>query len=696
MHLRELLITKNIAERNQSIRRAFSAYTDTIDVTGCEDIALTILLNLTYRKNQVDDLLDKRLAKKAINDEKHFNKSIGEVQWLHTHNLKYPDIRVSKQNLVVDSPILHSSVLSSVNFDRTFGWTHTSAKVNAIKLFVSYFHWQGENHCLADILTSQPKEWKVAFQSLGMPVKSFINLCGRIKGFLPQVMIPNSVDRHSPQVRFPYHDGYAAITPVISHALQSKIQQAAIKKQGKFTKVTFNRSAAVSELVASLGGFVNTLNYPPNINEKYHSLHNSRLSKMQHGKTVFNLNTLVNTHFIKALDGLIFNGGALALKQRRQQKVISIKEIRNTLSEWLAPILEWRLEVKENKANLTQLDNISNTLEYQLLSVSDDELPELIIPVFGMLNTMLSNLPLTQKYAFHPKLMTSFKAGLKWLLTNIANEGDTYSNNGSEEQYRYLHLRDIRVFDAQALSNPYCAGTPSLTAVWGMVHRYQRKLNEALGTRLRFTSFSWFIKDYSTVAGKKLPEVSLQGAKQNELRRPGIVDNKYCDLVFDLVVHIDGEEDDLLLLDKRPEILKAHFPPTLAGGVMLQPELSSTIDWCRLYSDENLLFEKLRRLPLSGRWVMPTNHKTRDLEHLFLLLSNDSTLSPTMFGYMLLDKPKARDGSIEKLHCYAEPTIGLVEYTTAINIRLKGKESYFNKAFWMLDAQERFMLMKRI
>jgi len=38
----------------------------------------------------------------------------------------------------------------------------------------------------------------------------------------------------------------------------------------------------------------------------------------------------------------------------------------------------------------------------------------------------------------------------------------------------------------------------------------------------------------------------------------------------------------------------------------------------------------------------------------------------------------------------------VVEYTTAINIRLMGKESYFNKAFWMLDAQEQFMLMKRI
>jgi CRISPR-associated protein Csy2 len=698
MHLQELLAIENIPDRDQSLRRAFSAYTEEMDVTGYEIITLTILLNLTYRKVQADDLLDKRLAKKALNNESLINKCIDELQWFHTHNLKYPDIRVSKQNLVVDSPILHPLVLSSANYDRAYGWSHNSAQVNLVKLFVSYFYWQGKKCCLAEILAAQPieAEWKTAFQSLGMQVKLFINICGRVKGFLPQAMMPDTVDRYSPQVRMPYHDGYVAVTPVVSHVLQSKIQQAAINKNGKFSQVEFTRSAAVSQLVASLGGVIKALNYPLYFNSKYQGLHNSRLLKMQSGKTVFYLNALGNHQFINALDGLIFNSGALALKQRRQQKVISTKEIRNKLSEWLAPILEWRLEVMENKTNLTQLDNISDTLEYQLLSVSDDELPELVIPVFGMLNTMLSNLPLTQKYAFHPKLMTSFKASLKWLLTNIANEGDTYSNNDSEEQYRYLHLRDIRVFDAQALSNPYCAGTPSLTAVWGMVHRYQRKLNEALGTRIRFTSFSWFIKDYSTVPGKKLPEVSLQGAKQNELRRPGIVDNKYCDLVFDLVVHIDGREDDLLLLDKRPEILKAHFPPTLAGAVMLQPELSSTIDWCRLYSDENQLFEKLRRLPLSGRWAMPTKHKISDLEDLFLLLFNDSKLSPTMFGYMLLDKPETRSGSIEKRHCYAEPAIGLVEYTTAINIRIMGKKSYFNKAFWMLDAQERFMLMKRI
>lgn len=697
IHLREHLVTENVSERDQSLRRAFSAYTQAIDVTGCENIALTILLNMTYRKVTVDDLLDKKLAKTTVNNEELINKCIDELHWFHTHNLKYPDIRVSKQNLAVDSPVLHPYVLSSANYDRAFGWAHDSAKVNLVKLFLSYFIWQGKELCLAEILSSsaKAKEWKSAFQSIGMPVKLFINVCGRVKGFLPQVTIPNTVDRYSTQVRLPYHNGYVAITPVVSHVVQSKIQQAAINKKGRFSKVGFTRSASVSQLVASLGGVVNTFDYPPYIYKKKYDLSHSLLLQVQKGKPVFNLHVLVKNQFVRALNGLIFSGGALTLKQRRQQKLISNKEIRSTLTEWLSPILEWRLETLDHNNNSTQLDNISDTLEFQLLTVSDNELSKLIMPVFALFNTMLSNLPLTQKYAFHPKLMTPFKAGVKWLLSSIPNENST-SIDDKKDQCRYLYLKDIRGFDAQALSNPYCAGIPSLTAVWGMVHRYQRNLNEALGTRIRFTSFSWFIKDYSAVAGKKLPEVSLQGVKQNELRRPGIVDNKHCDLVFDLVVHIDGFEEDLSLLDEQPEILKAHFPATFAGGVMLQPELGLTIDWCRLYSDENLLFDKLRRLPLSGRWIMPTKHKVSDLEALLFLLADNSELSPTMFGYMLLEQPEVRDGSIDILHCYAEPAIGLVEYTTAINIRIKGKESYFNNAFWMLDAQERFMLMKKV
>ena len=695
-HLSEILSEESIFERDRAIRRAFNPYSNAVDVTGCELSALIILLNLTYRKVQVDNLLDKKLANAALNNGGLISKCVDELQWFHTHNLKYPDIRVSKQNLAVDSPVLHPSVLSSANYKKTFGWSHNSAQVNLVKFFLSYFIWQGKEVCLAEVLASAESEWKSAFKALGMPVKAFVNLCGRVKGLLPNEILPSCVDKYSTQVRMPYHDGYVSLTPVVSHALQSKIQQEAVNKNGKFGQIEFTRSASVSQLAASVGGVIKALHYSPYINKKSFGLHHSRLHKMYNGKTIFNVNALVNPYFFRALDGLLFNGAALAIKQRRQQKVINIKAIRSSILSWLSPVLEWRLEVQDNKARDLELDEITDSTESQLLSVKDNELTELVMPVFNLLNETLANITSSQKYAFHPQLMTHFKAALKWLFNKITDEDYIHSTVSDEETCRYLYLRDIRVFDAQSLSNPYCIGTPSLTAVWGMIHNYQRKLNSALGTGVRFTSFSWFIKDYSIVEGKKLPEVSMQGSGQAKLRRPGIVDNSYCDLQFDLIVHIDGTDEDLSLIDEKPQILRAHFPSTLAGGAMFPPELDLAIDWCRLYSDEATLFKRLRRLPLSGRWVTPTKHKVDDLKSLLLLLSDNPELSPTMFGYMLLEKPFGRLGSIEKLHCYAEPTIGLIEYKTAIDIRLKGKESYFKKAFWMLDAQEQFMLMKGI
>lgn len=695
MHLKELLEITDIAERDRLIRRAFNPYTTTIDITGCEGNALIILLNLTYRKNQVDDLLDKQLAKQALKSEDHINKCIKEIAWFHTHNLKYPDIRVSKQNLAVEPPLLHSYVLSSANYPKAYGWSHDSAKVNVAKLFISYFKWEDEDCCLAQVLATYSDNWKAAFTSLGLSVKAYKSLCGTVKGELHEEVIPGSVDRYSRQIRMPYHDGFLAVTPVISHVVQSKIQQAAIEKQARFTKLEFTRPASVSMLAASLGGVVNVLNYPPDIRTKYHGLSNSRQFKFNNGQTVLNVEALLKPELIKALEGIIFSNNALALKQRRQQKVKSIKEVRSTLLEWFSPVFEWRLDFIESGGDLEELESISDQLEYKILSLPDDELPSLTIPLFRLLNEMLGSVSMTQRYAFHPKLMSPLKAALQWLLINLTNQKNELVEE-DDEHYRYLHLSGIRVFDAQALSNPYCSGIPSLTAVWGMLHSYQRKLNEALGTNLRFTSFSWFIKDYAAVAGKKLPELSLQGAQQNKLKRPGIIDGKYCDLAFDLIVHIDGYDDDLQAVDSEPDILKAHFPSNFAGGVMHQPELTSNVNWCCLYSNENQLFEKLRRLPLSGCWVMPTDHKIEDLDELLLLLNNDSKLSPSMMGYLLLTEPKARVGALEKLHCYAEPAIGVVKYETAISIRLKGISNYFKTSFWMLDAREKFMLMKKV
>lgn len=692
---KQLLDMDDVTERTSALRRAFTFYTDPLDVTDYEVSALTILLNLTYPKSVVDDLLDKRFAKATLANKEHTNKCVHEVQWLHTHNLKYPDIRVSKQRLIVKPPLLKSDVLSGANFLPVLGWSHDSAKVNFAKLFGSNFLWAGRLCNLAELLSELPKQWKKAFLDHGMPAKHLVMLAQEVSQLLPEISVPDSVDKHSPQVRMPYRDGYLALTPVVSHALQSEIQKAALQKRVRYTNIEFTRPASVGDLIASLGGQARVLNYPPRTHQTIHSLSGTLLENMRLGKTVLNLKALSQQRFIHALDGLSNSRFALALKQRRQQRIKSLRQIRTSLIEWFGPLLDLRTDITNNPQLFSNFTDGHLTLEQQFVTLPDPELQVLLSPLLQLLNSLLSNQLDTAKYAFHQQLMHHLKSQLKWLLANLSAEINV-TRQESERPQRYLYLSGIRGYEVQALSTPYCCGVPSLTAVWGMMHSYQRRLNSILGTRIRFTSFAWFIRDYSYLQGKKLPELGMQRGSRKEFRRPGILDNRYCDVTFDLVVHIDGFEEELDLLDTQPEALKASFPTTFAGGVMLPPEQNENTAWCDLFSDEHELYSKLRRLHRSGSWIMPTKYEPADFDEFVSLLSNNSSLCPTMFGYLLLTTPESRADSLESLHCYAEPAIGLVSCTNAIEIRLQGMKNFFNRAFWRLDAQEQFMLMKRI
>ncbi|QGS61892.1 type I-F CRISPR-associated protein Csy2 [Shewanella algae] len=696
-NLHSLLEITDVEGRNAALRRAFSTFTAYVDVTNDEVSALTVLLNLTFPKKLVDDLLDKKLAKKTLGNDKHIDACVSEVKWLHTHNLKYPDIRVSKQRLIAQHPPKHPTVLSSANCAKSFGWSHDAAKVNLAKLFTCHLKWEEGVYCLATILLHPPKQWKAAFQALGMPTAKFQNLCGRVIGFLPADDIPHSVDKYSTQVHMPYRDGYLALTPVASHALQAELQQAATKKLGRFTHIEFTRPAAVSELAASLGGRVRALHYPPPTLPKNTGLSQFRLSMVQMGKPVINHKQLSQSQFLSALEGLLSLGSTLALKQRRQQKVACYKRIRSTLTVWLAPLVEWRLDVKESSHSVNELESIRGTIEYQFLTCSDDSICELLTPLLSVLNSVLSRLATSQKYAFHQRLMPALKSCINWQLVRLSKSSDMpKSALAPEKNQRYLYLKGIRVFDAQALSNPYCVGLPSLTAVWGMMHNFQRRLNERLGSQLRMSSFAWFINRYSAVPGKKLPELGMHGAKEDQFRRPGIVDGRYCDLEFDLVIHIDGYEEDLSRLDKQQGLVMSSFPASFAGGVMHPPELKFAVRWCELFHCETALFSLLKRLPSSGKWIMPTEHSMDTLDDLLQLLKQNASLCPVMSGFMLLGSPTRRAQALESLHCYAEPTIGVVECSSAIDIRLQGQSHFFRKAFWMLDVKENSILMTGI
>ncbi|MBB1476844.1 hypothetical protein H5164_14575 [Shewanella sp. SG41-3] len=696
-HLSELLQIKELDERTEAIRRSFSSFTDSVDVTGCEKEALIILVNLTFPKKTVKDVLDKKHAKATLKDEYHLNECIKQVEWFHTHNLKYPDIRVSKQRLIAKPITPQRQVLSSADCSPSLGWANNSAKINFAKLLVCHFYWQGRLVCLANIFCDAiSKEWLLAFKALGISAKSLNVISAQVQLRLPQSELPSYVDKHSTQVLMPYRDGYAAITPVASHAVQAELHQAASRRDGQFMNLNLTRPAAVSELVAGVGGTVRVLNYPPHISSNQFSLHESMIAKLERDESLFDRYSLIKTDFIKALDRLLNINFELAMKQRRLLKLASLKQIRKSLALWLSVIIEGRQVIKEGSFSIKNATSNGQKIEWQLLNTSCEDWIELLVPLFNHLNITLSHSHKTKQYAYHPHLMQPLKTQLLWVLKQLSSSKKEPTITEEDIPHRYLYLKGITVFDAQLLSNPYCFGVPSLTAVWGMMHNYQRKLNAMLGTNIRFTSFAWFIRQFDYVKGTKLPEFSMQGAKGKEFRRPGLTDSRNGDLTFDLVIHLDGFEHELQEIEQNSSALEACFPSRFAGGTMHGPSLEASLDWCKLYRNDDLLYSQLSRLPANGKWIMPTHYSILNVNELMFLLNENSALCPIMAGYLLLETPEKKAGAIASLHSYSEPAIGLVSCDSAIDIRLRGKFNFYKRAFWMLDVKDHYMLMKRI
>ena len=687
--LSTLLELKDINQRNDAIRKVFSAYTPLVDVSGQEKQVLIILLNLTYKRTLVDDLCDIELAKATLKNKAHIDKCINEVNWLHSHNLKYPDIRVSRQRLIVPAPTKMDSAISSANYAQATGWSHDSAKINLVRLLVSHFCWQGEQTCLAKLMAAESDVWGKVFKSLGLTFKDYNKLCTRVQHALPESDIPKHIDTYSKQILLPYQNGYIAVTPVVSHTIQSEIQQLLRSKKGRYTSIIHTRPSSVSELAASLGGNISVLCYPPKVSLKPKSYSDIKVGRINNRSSCFYNKPLLSKGFVKALDTLIYSDGALTHKKRRQIKLHSYKQVRAGLVSWLSPITQWRLDVNENN-NRREVELNVPTFIKQLLVKTKPLTETEFTPIFAELNTYLPS-----QYAYHPSLLLPLRGLLLNAINKVLNiQNINLQGASTHNNKRYFYLKKLNVFDAQALSNPYCVGLPSITAMWGMIHSWQRKINEYLNINVRLHSFAWFIRRYQMVDGYRTLEYTVRNS-DSQFKRPGLIDERFCDVLFDVVVTVYGREEDLNKLLKSQDIVIAALPARLAGGTMFPYEMTDSNTWFKLINSDLKLIHILKRLPNFGKWVMPTNKSISNLDELVQLLDEDSSYLPVMVGFALLEKPQRRKGSIATEHCFAEPLIGLAQLKDAIETKLNVYKSFLHNAFWQLDANENHVIITK-
>lgn len=694
MHINEIINNQDRKDRDKALRKAFASYGEIPITDNAEFITLVVLLNLTLKRNDLDDLCNVTKAQQLLKDSKHLQHCIRTTEWFHTHNLKYPDSRVSKQRLIAEPPMLIPGVITSAGLPQLLGWANNSADINYAKLFNSAFIYQGKIQNLAQLLAQDASSWLQVLNQLGLSTLEVTNLCESIKTSLERLShFPSEVDDYSKQLRFPNNQSYIAITPVVSHALQVRLHQLAFHGAFNTTTIKHSHPASVSSFVGALGGNISTLYYPPDIRKlKPQTFIQSKTDACSQAKTLFDNSIIYDRYFIKALDHIIHPEG-LTKKQKQNFRHSALKYLKRCLCIWLSPIFDLRDEIEINHIKIKKDD--LNELSKRLITHPQNELHSLSNELTTAIHKTFQSFNVTKKYAYHARLLHPIKHNFVGILKQLEKKEKGTSKTAHPTYY--LHLSNIHVYDASALANPYLYGIPSLSALAGFCHDYQRRVSKLLSKQLLFSEFAWFIHNYSAVTGKQLPEPSIieKSNKTSNVKRPGIIDNKHCDLLMDLVIKIQMPEEQLSLSDSELLLFQAGLPSRFAGGCLHPPSLYESINWCELYFDMDELYTKLSRLPRHGCWVYPYPTEITSLDELSDLMKVKQAIKPVSVGYIKLEEPNERNKSIEKIHIYAESCIGVAECVNPIDVRLQGINKFIQNAFWQPIYEKQSILIKK-
>ncbi|WP_062569904.1 type I-F CRISPR-associated protein Csy2 [Pseudoalteromonas arabiensis] len=677
MDLQDAFAIESLKEKTTALRKLFAPYMPHVAVDGFEEQALVVLINLVYKRSEIDDLTSVRTAKSVLCDEVLLSKCINEVKWFHTHNLKYPDIRVSHQRLI--SAVVSEDIagICSRSLPFSFGWSHNSAEINHAKLFLTSFTWQDEVTCLARLLINEEPVWINLIRAYGFAKKAVLDIAGKMKQLLPVAEFPLEVSSFSPQLQMPFQQSYLAVTPVVSHAMLAKIQQLTTERKLNFALVEHSRPANVGDLASSVGGNIRVLRYFPKTYSK--AINRSKVANNDIEKA-FKIRALLSSQFQQALLVLVGIKQFNTLRQKRLARVAAIRQVRVSLQLWLDNILEAK--------NNTQGQAYPEWTKHYL----DQSITNCISQFSNVLNESLGNLSKLKRFAYHPNLMELFKAQLNYVFTHCVAEEETLN----DEQVVYVHCQDMRVFDAEAMANPYIQGMPSLTALNGLAHNFERKLKSFIDPSIKCIGSAIYIESYQLHTGKPLPEPSKlkQVAGRSHVIRSGIIDKPKCDITLDLIFRLFVPNTELL--DKlNSQLIKPALPSSFAGGTMHPPSLYQNIDWCHVYSKPSELFKNLKAKSSNGSWLYPSKKVVKSFEQLIDALNGNFNLRPAAIGFAALEEPIKRGGALHENHCYAEPVIGLLECTSNTSVKYAGAKQFFHDAFWVMDVQKESMLMKK-
>ena len=690
--LSDLLAIEDEAVKQITLKKMFMPYTEDVCVEGFEKEALTILLNLSsnHQADKCADWLDDARAKNYLSDSKNLKSSLDEIQWFHTHNLKFPDCRVKDSRIIAKPLITSESFISSAALEESWGWSHNSAVYRFTLWLLTPFRWQSQLVNLLSMIKSSNHTWMVLLQDFGLGVEQIADIKELSYIEMPEESFPNRVSEYSKQIRLPRKGHYLTITPVVSHSIQRELE---IRSRNKESQLRFISSylpnpASIGGLCGSLGGYIKILDYSLGIKA------DSKQTLMRYHQKrsrFFDDYQLTNNKICQTLNRLIGFEPLKTYKQRNASRRIQTKLLRKQIALWMLPLIELR-DLQDAEPNQQKME-YQDSLAQAFLAKPELEFTSLVNDFNQRLHLAFQENKFTTKFAYHPKLMQAAKAQIKWVLTQLSKTEQQEDTSHTEQ---YIYLSSLRVQDAVAMSCPYLSGFPSLTAIWGFVHQYQREFNKRIDSEnhVEFSGFSLFVRSEYIQSSAKFSEPNSVATKRtiSNVKRPTTLGQRQSDLEMDLVIRVDSKNR---LSDFLSE-LKATFPLVFAGGAVYQPLMSLQIEWLKVFSSKSSLFNRIKGLPANGRWVLPSDEQPNCFDDLEQLLNQGMDNMPISIGFHLLEPPKARENALTEFHAYAENALGIAKRLSPIDVRFAGRDHFFNHAFWSLELTDETILIKNL
>ena len=546
MHLNELLSIADCSDRNRQLKRAFNGLQNPIAIDGKEVDAIHILANLTCPLTKLKDATDAKNAKLLIHDSSWLDNCANTTQFIHSHNLKYPNYRIQgviRLQPVGELPIGYLS--SAIISDTRLGWSHNSKYINFQLFFGAYFVWQDRTVTIHQLISEHNILFRELLFSAGMFKKDYGQLQSAFKKWKFEKTI-KSLHEDIRQVRVPYKQEYIALTPVPAHTMQRDIHLALSKNNVNKTTVSHSRAASVGSLVSAAAGKVFALNSQPKRLLGPHTIQ---------GKSF-------QTRELSALESLLNSDQMLLtpnIKQAREKKLR--KRVQDFLGSWM------QLYAPEKS-----IDKCIELFHYYLSKTKS-----------------------WRHLAYNPEVTRVVRS--LFTINDVGMPLAKTTTITDNSQYRYLLLPALSVSNANAINSAYSVGLPSIIGIWGFLHAFERNVQQYCVPEFKLDGFAICLHQFSLHNRGLTREEDLKNGK---LVTPAILPTRQCDLELSIVIKCR------VVKPLSEQQILACLPNTLCQGA-IYPAIKN-IEHFKMF--ENLLEAAQATPTRNGCWLTKAEMNT--------------------------------------------------------------------------------------